>query len=119
MDRSKRAKRNWAIGKLGEKKTRQLLKDNGYIIIGTDVDSAGVDIIAFKNKTIYLIEVKATDNPDKKWKELISKKQFKKYKKLQFELLNEGFNTKFLLYKWTKPKNKWEYEVIDLCKVMW
>lgn len=116
MNRQKRA---WSIGKLGEKKTRELLRESGYIIIGSDVDSAGVDIIAFKNKTIYLVEVKATDYPDKKWKELISKKQFNKYKKMQNELIDECFNTKFILYKWTKPKNKWIYEEIDLSNIMW
>ena len=112
-------KEAWRIGRLGERKTRDLLKNKGFVIIGSNVDAAGVDILAFKKGKIYIIEVKTTKKIDKTWKQLITKKQFLKYKKLQRLLTKQKFDVLFILYLWKKVNNKWIYEVYDLTEEDW
>jgi len=110
-------KRAWNIGKITEKKTKDKLLKQGMVVFKTDVDSAGVDIMAFNNEngkpTIYLIEVKGTEKQDVKWTQRFSKKQFNKYKVLQHRLEEKGFNVKFQLWFYRLINNKWKCQIYD------
>ena len=52
------------IGKYGEDKAAEYLKENGYAIITRNwrTRSGEIDIIAYKNETIVFVEVKALPN---------------------------------------------------------
>ena len=104
-------KKSWYIGKKTEKLAYNELVKYGFSAIRTDVDDAGIDIIAIKDNKCYLIEVKGTYRTEiskSLIKQRFNKEQRMKYTKLKHEF-NKNIRTDIILFFFFKYHNKWTY----------
>jgi len=88
------------IGRIGEKKSKEYLKRHNYTVYASSINSPGVDIIAFKDGVVYLIEVKTTKQSDIPVKRLINMKQLNYYKSFANEIREQGFTVEIQLHVW-------------------
>lgn len=111
-------KKAWRIGRDGEVRTKKLLESENFFCIRSDVDSQGVDILAFKDGEIYLIEVKATSVEKKSPNTVFGLKQRKKYFYFKRKMENNGFKVNLILFYWYKKfkngkqKRNWSLDII-------
>jgi len=111
-------KRNpWTIGKVGEKKTKEYLLNNGYFFDKTDISSAGIDLIAFnyKKPEIKIVECKAT-NTNNNYYKIFYGNQRDYYSNFTNKLIKAGFDVCLELHIWRqKEKNKkWLHEIYKI-----
>ena len=101
-----------------ELRTAQKFERDGYITFISNTDIQGADVIAIKDTTLCLIEVKT-----RKWikgkyvhiKSFIRNEQKKRYKKYYEHAIKcTNLNVKVLLVVWLIYDNTWSYNVIDI-----